>query len=81
MDFIIGLLKAGNKSIIMVVVEQLSKYAHFCALWDLFSPAMVAQIFIYHILKLHGIPTSIVFGRDPTFTSKCWKELFKLQGT
>jgi hypothetical protein len=34
-----------------------------------------------HIFKLHGIPTSIVFDRDPNFTSTFWQELFKLQGT
>lgn len=81
MDFIIGLLKSGNKSVIMVVVDKLSKYAHLCALLHPFTPAIVAQIFIDHIFKLHSMPTSIVSDNDPTFTRKFWQELFKLQGT
>jgi len=81
MDFITGLPKSGNKSIIMVVVDRLSKYAHFCALPHPFTPTLVAQAFMDQIFKLHGMPTSIVSDRDPTFTSNFWQELFKLQGT
>jgi len=60
MDFIIGLPKFGNKPIIMVVLDILSKYAHLCALSHHFTPAIVAQLFINQIFKLHGMPTSIV---------------------
>ena len=42
MEFIVGLLKPGNKSVIMVVVNRLSKYAHFCALPHPFTPALFA---------------------------------------
>jgi hypothetical protein len=42
MDFIVGLPKSGNKSIIMVVVDHLSKYAHFCALQHPFTTSIVA---------------------------------------
>jgi hypothetical protein len=81
MDFIMGLPKAGNKSFIMMVVDCLSKYAHFCALPHPFTLALVAQVFLDQIFKLHGMPTSIVSNHDTTFTSTFWKELFKLQGT
>jgi hypothetical protein len=46
MDFITGLPKSGNKSVIMVVVDHLSKYAHFCALHHPFTTSTVAQIFM-----------------------------------
>jgi hypothetical protein len=46
MDFITGLPKSGNKSMIMVVVDILSKYAHFCALQHPFTTSMVAQSFM-----------------------------------
>jgi hypothetical protein len=46
MEFITGLPKSGNKSIIMVVVDRLSKYAHFCTLPHLFIASTVAQIFM-----------------------------------
>jgi hypothetical protein len=81
MDFIIGLPKSGNKSVIMVVVDRLLKYAHFCALQHPFTTSMVAQIFMYKVFKIHGMPHSIVSNRDPTFTRNFWQELFKLQGT
>jgi hypothetical protein len=80
-DFIVGLPKSGNESIIMVVVDRLSKYAHFYALQHLFTTSTVAQLFMDHIFKIHDMPHSIVFDRDLTFTSNFWQELFRLQGT
>jgi hypothetical protein len=65
----------------MVVVDHLSKYAHLCSLQHPFTASIVAQLFMDHIFKLHGMPHSIVFDRDPTFTSNFWQELFRLQGT
>ena len=81
MDFITGFPKSGNKSGLMVVVDKLFKYAHFCALPHPFTPALVAQYFMDQIFKLHGMPTSIVSDRDRIFTSNFWQELFRLQGT
>jgi hypothetical protein len=43
MEFIVGLLESGNKSIFMVVVDHLSKYAHFCALQHSFTTSTMAQ--------------------------------------
>jgi hypothetical protein len=68
MEFIVGLPKAGNKSIIMVVVDRLSKYAHFFALPHLFTLELLAQVFLDHIFKLHGMPTSIMSNCNPNFT-------------
>jgi hypothetical protein len=81
MDFITDLPKSGNKSVIMVVVDRLSKYAHFCTLQHPFTSSMVAQIFMDQGFKLHGMPHSFVSDRDPNFTSNFWQELFKIQGT
>jgi hypothetical protein len=81
MDFITGLPISGNKSVIMVVVDRLSKYAHFYALQHPFTASTVAQLFMDQVFKLHGMPHSIVSDCDPTFTSIFWQELFKLQGT
>jgi len=81
MDFITNLPKSGNKSVIMVVVDRISKYAHFCALPHPFTPTLVAQSFMDQIFKLHGMPTSIVSDHNRAFTSSFWQELFRLQGT
>jgi hypothetical protein len=72
MDFIVGLPKSGNKSIIMVVVDRLSKYAHFYALQHPFTTSTVAQLFMDQVFKLHGMPHCIVFDRNPTFTNSFW---------
>lgn len=81
MDFVDGLPNSQGKTVIYVVVDRLSKYAHFVALKHPYSAATVAQEFFGHIFKLHGMPTSIVCDRDPAFTSNFWRELFILQGT
>jgi hypothetical protein len=81
MDFITSLPKSGNKSVIMVVVDHLSKYSHFCALQHPFTASTVAQLFLDQVFKLHGMLHSIASDRDPTFTSNFWQELFKLHGT
>ena len=78
MDFIVGLPKSGNNSIIMVVVDHLSEYAHFFSLQHPFIASTVAQLFMDHIFKLHGMPHSMISDHDPTFTSNFWQKLFKL---
>jgi hypothetical protein len=81
MDFIVGVPKSGNTTVIMVVVDHLSKYYHLCALQHPFTASTVDQVFMDNIFKLHGMPHSIFFDRDLTFTNNFWQELFKLQGT
>jgi hypothetical protein len=55
MDFIVGLPKLGNKSIIVVVVDRLSKCDHLCSLQHPFTASIVAQLFMDKVFKLHGI--------------------------
>jgi hypothetical protein len=81
LDFVEGLPISQGHSVILAEVDRFSKYAHFISLAHPYTAAKVAQLFISHIFKLHGMPTSIVFDRDPAFTSQLWRELFKQQGT
>ena len=81
MDFIEGLPKYGGKTIILVVVDWLSKYSHFYALNHPYTASFVAQIFMDQIFDLHGIPSSIVSNHDATFTSHFWTKLFLHIGT
>lgn len=81
MDFIIGLPPSGGKTAIMVVVDRLSKYAHFSALPRRFSAPLVAQVFLSDICRLHGLPKTIVTDRDRIFVSQFWRELFRLCGS
>ena len=70
-----------EKNSIMVVVDRLSKYAHFMTLSHPYTASKIAQVFVDQVFKLHGMPTSIISDRDPVFISHFWQEFFKLQGT
>lgn len=60
MDFIEGLPPSQGHEVIMVVVDRLSKYAHFLPLAHPYTTSSVAQIFLNNIFKLHGLSLSIV---------------------
>jgi hypothetical protein len=79
MDFIEGLPLSQGYSIIWVVVDRLTKYAHFLALKHPYTAEKLAQVFMNQLFKLHGMPQTIISDRDATFTSKFWTEVFKLQ--
>jgi len=64
MDFIEGLPPSNGYIVIMVVVDRLTKYAHFTALKHPFTVATVAKVFIANVVRLHGIPASIVTDRQ-----------------
>jgi hypothetical protein len=81
MDFVEGLPKVGGKTVILTVVDWLSKYDHFIALRHPYTATTVAAAFFENIVRLHGMLASIVSDRDPIFTSTMWQELFRLCGT
>ncbi|GKA68223.1 retrotransposable element Tf2 [Tanacetum coccineum] len=78
MDFIVGLPRSQGKTVIFVVVDRLSKYAHFVALSHPYTASSVAQAFLDSVYKLHGLPDSIVSDRDSVFMSHFWQSLFKI---
>ena len=76
MDFITGLPKLSKQNdAIMVVVDKLSKFAHFIPVKSPCKAIDIANIFMKEIFRLHGMPKKIVSNRDTKFTSKFWKSL------
>jgi hypothetical protein len=72
MDFITWLPKSKGMSVIMVIIDRLTKYAHFCALSHPFKASTVAIAFMEIVQKLHGSPNIIVSDRDPIFIGHFW---------
>ena len=81
MNFIEGLPMSKGYSVVMVVLDRLSKYNHFIHMAHPYIVATIARAFMDNIFKPHGIPHNIVSDRDAIFTSKFWQEIFQLNGT
>ncbi|WVZ53162.1 hypothetical protein U9M48_004143 [Paspalum notatum var. saurae] len=82
MDFVTGLpkTKKGNDAI-WVIVDRLTKTAHFIPVKTTYGGAKLAQLYIENVVRLHGVPSRIVSDRGTQFTSKFWKSLHEALGT
>jgi IS30 family transposase len=76
MDFNEALPLSDGYNVIMVVVDRFSKYAHFVPMRHPFTAQKVSKFFMDNIVKLHGMPLTIVSDKDKIFTSQFWKDLF-----
>jgi hypothetical protein len=82
MDFIVGLPHTQcQHNTVFVVVDRLTKMAHFIPTTKKVSATQVADLFIQHIFHIHGLPETIVSDRDTRFTGQFWTSLFMKLGT
>ncbi|KAJ9539079.1 hypothetical protein OSB04_031812 [Centaurea solstitialis] len=72
--------KKGHDSI-WVIVDRLTKYAHFLPIRESFSIDRLAQLYVDEIVMRHGVPISIISDRDNRFTSRFWQSLQATLGT
>nr|GFD33247.1 retrotransposable element Tf2 [Tanacetum cinerariifolium] len=74
MDFVTGLPQTQRRhDAIWVVVDRLTKSAHFLPIRKDYSVSRLVEIFQQEIVRLHGTPSAIVSDRDPRFASHFWK--------
>ena len=82
MDFVVRLpLKGRKHDSVWVVVYRLTKSVHFLLVRTNYSLDKLAELYISEIVRLHGIPISIISNRDPRFTSRFWGKLQEALGT
>ncbi|KAG8498480.1 hypothetical protein CXB51_005010 [Gossypium anomalum] len=74
-------LSSSKKDAIWVVIDRLTKSAHFIPVRTDYSLDKLAELYVSQIVRLHGVPISIVSDRDPRFTSRFWKKLQEALGT
>jgi len=79
-DFIAELPDSGGYDTIMVVVDSVSKQAHFIEAVTTITAAGSANLYLRHIWKLHGLPQKVISDQGPQFITAFMKELFQLLG-
>jgi hypothetical protein len=80
MDFISGLPKFGHANNILVSLDKFTKYNHFLPIHHPYIAISIAQLFIDHIYKLHGLPLAISSDRDLVLIDKLVLEVFSPDG-
>jgi transposase InsO family protein len=78
MDFIVDLPKSKSFDLVFVVVDQLTKMAHFVPCNKTITGKEMARLFLENVYKYHGLPDDIISDHGMQFTSKFWQSLFKI---
>ncbi|GKC06181.1 putative reverse transcriptase domain-containing protein [Tanacetum coccineum] len=82
MDFITKLPRTGNgHDAIWVIVDRLTKSAHFLPIREDFKMDRLARLYLNEIIARHGVPISIISDRDSRFTSRFWQSMQEALGT
>ena len=82
MDFVTHLPRTQRRhDAVWVIVDPLTKSAHFLAVQMTFTLEELCQLYICEIVQLHGVPVSIISDKDPRFMAHFWKSFQKAMGT
>ena len=82
MDFVTGLPRSQRSNdTIWVIVDRLTKSAHFLAIKETDKFSTLADIYLKEVVSRHGVPTSIISDRDARFTSELWQTMHKSFGS
>jgi hypothetical protein len=76
MNFVVGFsLTSHRHNAILVIVDKLTKSAHFIIVRDTYDITDVVRVFVSGVIRFHGIPKKIILDRDSGFTSRFWTSL------
>ena len=81
MDFLGLLPKLNNFDYLLVIIDRLTSQVHLVPTTTTVTAKGIVWMVLKEVIRLHGIPESIVSDRDARFTSIFWRELQKLMGT
>jgi len=82
MDFIVGLPKTSKGyDSIWVIVDRLTKSAHFLPVKTIYRAQHYAELYISHIMSLHGVPRTIISDRGAQFIARFWERFHAALGT
>src|SRR4051812_3575372 len=80
MDFITDLPLSDGFDTVMVIVERMTKMSHFIPSHKTITAEQTADLFIHHVLRLHGLPEEVISDCGPQFVAKFWKQMLELLG-
>lgn len=82
MEFVVGLPRTkANHDAIWVIIDRLTKSAHFLPINERFSLDKLVQLYLKEVVMRHGVPVTIVSDRDPRFNSRFWEQFQECLGT
>ena len=82
MDFVTHLSQTSRgHDTVWVIVDRLTKSTHFLAMWMTFTLEEFYKLYIRQIVRLHGVPISIVSDWDPMFIAHFWESFLQAMGT
>jgi hypothetical protein len=82
MDFIVGLPQTSQKhDSIWVIIDRLTKVAHFLSVHTTYTAKKYAEIYLEQIIRLHGVPKTIISDRGAQFVARFWEQLQFSLGT
>jgi len=79
-DFIVELPQSAGHDSVMVVVDSVTKHAHFVSTVTTISATGTSHLFLNHVWKHHGLPRKVVSNRGPQFVAEFTQELYRLLG-
>jgi hypothetical protein len=79
-DFIVELPESSGHDTVMVVVDSVTKTAHFIPTFITVSAAGTARLFVQHVWKFYGLPRKVVSDRGPQFVAEFTRELYRMLG-